>query len=237
MRALFSSRISRGCRILVFDAITKRDTLHIIRTLQPLYPKVFWTGSLGLAEVWPNISRAEQPLPPAAVRQVRCLGFCASAYEIAKKQLAYSQSRGLTVVPVEIDAYIEGDQTVPHRAAAAALDALAHGNVILAPAVERYSYQPGTSVRIMECFGTLAPLVCESAVFDRLIIVGGETSQAIFRHLHVNHLELGRALEPGVAQGRILDGALTGREFALKGGSMGSVPVLEKMMCRWEDVQ
>ena len=231
-------QISRGCRILVFDAITKRDTLHIIRTLQPLSPKVFWTGSLGLADgLAEYLYGPEQPLPPAAVRQVRCLGFCASAYEIAKKQLAYSQSRGLTVVPVEIDAYIEGDQTVPHQAAAAALDALAHGNVILAPAVERYSYQPGTSVRIMECFGTLAPLVCESAVFDRLIIVGGETSQAIFRHLHVNHLELGRALEPGVAQGRILDGALTGREFALKGGSMGSVPVLEKMMCRWEDVQ
>lgn len=102
------------------------------------------------------------------------------------------------MVPVEIDAYIEGDQTVPHQAAAAALDALAHGNVILAPAVERYSYQPGTSVRIMECFGTLAPLVCESAVFDRLIIVGGETSQAIFRHLHVNHLELGRAWSPAL---------------------------------------
>ncbi len=44
----------------------------------------------------------------------------------------------------------------------------------------------------------LAPFVCESAVFDRLIIVGGETSQAIFRHLHVNHLELGRALSPAL---------------------------------------
>ena len=68
---------------------------------------------------------------------MRCLGFCASAYEIAKKQLAYSQSRGLTVVPVEIDAYIEGDQTVPHQAAAAALDAFALGYVFLAAAVER----------------------------------------------------------------------------------------------------
>ena len=236
--AAVEHQLAEGTRILVFDAITRADVLHLLKTLAPRYPKVFWTGSLGIADgLAEYLYGPEQPLPPAAVRQVRCLGFCASAYEIAKKQLAYSQSRGLTVVPVEIDAYIEGDQTVPHQAAAAALDALAHGNVILAPAVERYSYQPGTSVRIMECFGTLAPLVCESAVFDRLIIVGGETSQAIFRHLHVNHLELGRALEPGVAQGRILDGALTGREFALKGGSMGSVPVLEKMMCRWEDVQ
>ncbi len=89
-------QISRGCRILVFDAITKRDTLHIIRTLQPLYPKVFFGPVLsGLRMVWPNISMGRNSLPPAAVRQVRCLGFCASAYEIAKKQLAYSQSGGL----------------------------------------------------------------------------------------------------------------------------------------------
>lgn len=53
----------------------------------------------------------------------------------------------------------------------------------------------------MECFARLAPLVCGRAAFDRLVIVGGETSQAIFREIGVQHLELGRQLEPGVAQG------------------------------------
>ena len=79
-------------------------------------------------------------------------------------------------------------------------------------------------------------LHCAQARFDRLVIVGGETSQTIFRELGVEHLSLGCALEPGVAQGRILDGVLAGKEFALKGGSMGTVSVLEKMMgCKEAD--
>ena len=45
-----------------------------------------------------------------------------------------------------------------------------------------------------------------------------------------------RALEPGVAQGLMLDGCFAGREFALKGGSMGREDTLEKMLCRKEVV-
>ena len=89
-------QISRGCRILVFDAITKRDTLHIIRTLQPLYPKVFWTGSLGLADgLAEYLYGPEQPLPPAAVRQVRCLGFCAPHMKLRKNSLRILSPGGL----------------------------------------------------------------------------------------------------------------------------------------------
>lgn len=149
--------------------------------------------------VWPNISMGRNS-PSLRPQSAKCAASASVPLhmKLRKNSLrilspgAYSGSCGNRRL-------YRGRSNCPPSAAAAALDALAHGNVILAPAVERYSYQPGTSVRIMECFGTLAPLVCESAVFDRLIIVGGETSQAIFRHLHVNHLELGRALEPGVA--------------------------------------
>lgn len=227
-------RLEEGARILVFDAITRADTLRILRTLQPVYPKVFWTGSLGIADGLAEYLYGPVREAAFAPRDLRCLCFCASAYDIAKRQIAYSMEQGLTLVPVNIDAYAEGDSAVPEQAARAAKAALSAGNVMLAPQVERYSYQPGVSVRIMECFSRLAPLVCQDAAFDRLVIVGGETSQAIFRQLRVEHLRLGRALEPGVAQGRILDGLLSGKEFALKGGSMGSLPVLEKMMCRRE---
>ena len=37
----------------------------------------------------------------------------------------------------------------------------------------------------------------------------------------------------GIAEGVIDDGDLAGREFALKGGSVGSDQALEKMLCRW----
>ena len=71
---------------------------------------------------------------------------------------------------------------------------------------------------------------------ERLVIIGGETSQGVLRQFGVEHLQLGCALEPGVAQGLMLDGCFAGREFALKGGSMGREDTLEKMLCRKEVV-
>ena len=229
-----AEQIAQGVRILVFDAITRADTLHIISSLFPHYPKVFWTGSLGLADGLAQYLYG--PAQPARIpgSSPRCLGFCASAYEIARRQIQFSASRGLHPVPLDMDAYLDGDKSVPERAIRQALDALSRHNVMLAPHVERYSYQPGTSQAILACLAQIAPRICEQAAFDRLVIVGGETSQTIFRELGVQHLSLGRALEPGVAQGRILDGLLAEKEFSLKGGSMGSLEVLEKMMGRQE---
>lgn len=229
-----ADQIAHGARILVFDAITRADTLHIISTLFPHYPNVFWTGSLGLAD-----GLAQFLYGPAQPTHIsgslpRCLGFCASAYEIAHQQIQFSASLGLHPVPLDMDAYLDGDGSVIERAVSQVLDVLGQNNVMLVPYVDCHSYQPGTSQAILACFAQIAPRVCKRALFDRLVIIGGETSQTIFRELRVEHLSLRRALEPGVAQGYILDGLLAGKEFALKGGSMGSLTALEKMMGRQE---
>ena len=229
-----ADQIAKGAKILVFDAITREDTQRILSTLFPLYPNVFWTGSLGLADglaqyLFGDVRPARIPaLAP------HCLGFCASAYEIAKRQIQFSAQRGLCPVQLDVDAYLDGDEDAVERAVEQTLDALRRGNGMLVPHVDRYSYQPGTSQAILECLARAVPRICKQASFDRLVIVGGETSQTIFKELGVEHLRLGRALEPGVAQGRILDGVPAGKEFTLKGGSMGSLEALEKMMGRQE---
>ncbi len=230
-----SRQVEAGARILIFDAITREDTLRIISTLYPHYPKVFWTGSLGLADGLAQYLYGDVRPADTSVRPLRCLGFCASAYEIARRQVEYSEALGLHVVRLDMDAYIDGDPQVLRRAAQEAADAVKSANVLLMPAVKKYSYQSGTSRRIMQCFHELAALVCPKARFDRLVMVGGETSQAVFSALDVRHLSLGQQLETGVAQGKIEDGLLAGREFSLKGGSMGGLHVLEKMMCCFKE--
>ena len=74
--------------------------------------------------------------------------------------------------------------------------------------------------------------LCRQPAFDRLVIVGGETAQEIFARTSVASLRLGLPLGTGIAEGTIMDGPLTGREFAMKGGSMGTPSSLETMMCR-----
>ncbi|MCI8649388.1 MAG: four-carbon acid sugar kinase family protein [Anaerotruncus sp.] len=228
-----AEQLAAGHRILVFDAITRQDTLHILQTLAPLYPKVFWTGSLGIADgLATYLYGAPQP-HLFQKRPVRSLCFCASAYEMAKKQVEKSRENGLLVTELEIDALLDGDESAKTRAVADCLEKNRRGNVMFLPRVQRYSYQPGVSQRIMQAMGECAQQICQRAQFERIAVIGGETAQEIFARLAVGRMRLTGKLEPGVAEGEILDGLLAGKEFAIKGGSVGSVDALEKMLCNW----
>ena len=231
-----TEQVEKGCRIVVFDAITKADTLHILQTLLPHFKKVFWTGSLGIADGLAEQlfgSWQQTVFPP---EKIRSLGFCASAYEVCKAQQEYSQKRGLQLVKLDIDNYIEGKTEILSKAIDEALQGNKTGNVMIVPEVKKYSYKPGTSVKILECINAVAPLICQQATFERLVIIGGETSQAVFKVTKTQHLELGRPLETGVAQGIIVDGLMAGKEFSLKGGSLGTEVTLEKMLRHCEVV-
>lgn len=223
-----------GCRIVVFDAITRQDTLRILRTLQPAFPNVFWTGSLGIAdglgEYLFGPSRAAELHP----RPIKCLCFCASAYAMSKRQIEASVKNGLQVVEMDIDAIIDQNSDWLGRITERVLQANERGNVMLVPHVKKYSYKPGTSRKIMDCICQCAPYLCGRSTFDRLVVIGGETAQAVFKAAGVNYLRLEGSLEPAVAQGKILDGILAGKEFAVKGGSVGSIDALEKMLCKWD---
>lgn len=229
-----SKRLSEGCRIIVFDAVTREDTKRLIETLYPVYRKVFWTGSLGIADGLAEYFLGSWQKSVFAAREIRCLGFCASAYGIAKKQIEYSRQRGLHVVAADIDAYMDGDADVIGRCIHEIQESIKSGNTMLLPFTEKYSCEQGVSRRILEAVRETASEVCRSSDFERLVVIGGETSQTVFQASGVNYLELGRPLEPGTAQGKILDGVMKGKEFSLKGGSMGTECTLEKMMCRRE---
>lgn len=236
IQKMTAQKVAEGCRIVVFDAITQKDTLEIIRTLQPLYSRVFWTGSLGIADGLAQYFFGDAHAFPMKKRNIRSLCFCGSAYDSAKRQIEFSSESGLQTVEVDIDTAIDGNRSQEiRRVAAAALEQNRKGNVMLLPKVQKYSYQNGTGSLIMECFSKLAAQICHRAVFDRLVVVGGETAQIVFQASEITRIALKNKLEPGVAEGKILDGPLAGKEFALKGGSVGSDVALEKMLCHWEE--
>jgi len=229
-------QIENGRRILVFDAITKADTLHILRELIPVYPNVFWTGSLGIADGLAEYLFGQRlPQKPSTSRDVRSLCFTASGYEIVQKQIEFSRDRGLHVVTLDVDAWIDGQNDVPFKAAEDASSALKKRNVMVRPLVKKYSRLPGTNLKILDCLGITAQRLCAQPAFKRLVIIGGETAQEIFARTGVTSLSLGLPLGTGIAEGEILDGPLQNCEFAMKGGSMGTPSSLEVMMCRRVD--
>lgn len=228
--------LASGKRIVVFDAVTKADTLSILRALMPEYPHAFWTGSLGIADALAEYFFGEPCRTVPKARPARCLGFSASAYPMAEKQIAVSCAAGLKKVMLDMDAVIDGDVYEERRAVEQCLENICTANTLLQPHTEKYSYQPGTSRAIMESIGRCAEKICRKAQFDRLVVIGGETAQRITALLGVQSLYLTAKLEPGVAEGILCGGALDGKEFALKGGSVGSEYALEKMLGHWEEM-
>lgn len=228
-------QLAAGKRILVFDAVTKADTLAILQALMPDWPHAFWTGSLGIADALAEYFFGKAR--PAALhsRAVRTLGFCASAYPMAEKQIDVSCAAGLQLVELDMDAVIGGDTRSERYAIEKCLESIRTGNTLLRPHVEKYSYKEGTSRAIMASVGCCAEEICRKASFDRLAVIGGETAQCITARLGVRSIELTAKLEPGVAEGTLCGGVLDGKEFALKGGSVGSEQALEKMLCRWKE--
>ena len=227
--------VDEGKRIIVFDAVTKADTMHILGTLMPRFPNVFWTGSLGIADgLAEKLFGERKPLPPRGFRSLRNLCFTASGYGIVKKQIAFSQSRGMKTVAVNADAWIDGQTDESARAADEAAEALKSANVMVYPHIEKHSHRPGANLKILSCIADTAERICRTAAFDRLTVIGGETAQSVMGRLGINQLELGQPLGTGIAEGMILDGLPAGKEFAMKGGSMGTERSLEAMMCRLE---
>lgn len=229
-----SACIASGCRIIVFDAVTKADTLTILSELVPRYSKVFWTGSLGLADGLAEYFYGQPVVTPVRRRDIRSLVFCGSAYDTAKRQIDHSARQNLSVVKLSIDAVIAGRRTeILQKTIQQALGENKRGNVVIMPHAEDCSYKPGTSAIIMQCMEELASVLTAQAVFDRLVVIGGETAQAVFRAAGIQELALTGKLEAGVAEGVICGGPLHNKEFALKGGSVGSDEALDKMMCRF----
>lgn len=225
--------VSAGHRIVVFDAVSRQDALRILSALFDEFPKVFWTGSLGIADGLATYLYGAPKPPVLKKRDITSVCFCASAYDAAKRQIERSRANGLQVTELDIDAYMDGDPSALDAAVADVIAKNRTGNVILVPRVAKYSYKPGTSARILECIERCAATICTAADFDRLVVIGGETAQTVFRTLGVESLTLERKLEPGVADGILNGGVLDQKEFALKGGSVGSEDALEKMICRW----
>ena len=84
--------------------------------------------------------------------------------------------------------------------------------------------------RILSVMAECAQRLSAACEFDRLVIIGGETSAAILRTLGITRLQILALPETGTALGRIDDGALRGKSFAAKGGSVGTDEALLHML-------
>lgn len=224
--------VEAGKKIIVFDVITFEDGMHIVETLQPVYPEVMWAGSTGIVEnllvyLYGPMKKAEKK-----AENPKCICFSGTAYGATAKQIKTAVEAGkLHVIDLDISRVLKKDLTVFDEIEKSAFEANARGeNVLIRQMVPEGIESEGLDKKILNGLCECAGRICESVDFDRLVIIGGETSQALFARLGITTLQMEAPPEVGCGVGTIADGPYKGKKFAMKGGSTGSEKVLLKLI-------
>ena len=230
-REVVEKKLEDSCRILIFDAVSDQDCRDIFSALHRDYPNALWAGTLGLLGGVTKTLYGKGTKKEKEPENIRCACFCGSAYEVSREQIAYSEMRGLKVVPLKIDACLKGQEEEElQRVARACQLANQKQNFMVIPHVPQELSGKDLPHKILQILVKCANEVCSRVFVNRIVIIGGETAGAIFRSFQVTRLLIQEKPETGVAAGRVLDGIYAEWGFAAKGGSVGTLEALEKML-------
>ncbi len=219
--------IAAGNEIIVFDVTGDADCEKIIHTLLPKYPNALWAGSNGLGWGLANEFLAK---PKDTVYfphdDLRCVCFTASAYSVVRRQISEAEKYGLKEIWLDMDRVLEGDEAAISETVESCITT--GSNFIVSPKISTQNGGPVVSQKILSAISECAERICAKLDFDRVVVVGGETSFAILDALKVSKLYISEKPETGIGTGIIGDGPYKGKEFSIKGGSIGS----ERAICR-----
>jgi len=230
------NKITAGIKILLFDSVSNEDCSKIIDTLLKVYPTALWAGTLGLIQAFTvKLFVAISPVV-CKKRNIKNACFSTTKYTISMDQIRCAQASGLQVITLDIDSVLKtGAEGVLDRVFEECVKANQTGDFIVITHLSDELEFSGASSLILSTLIECADRVCKSIVFDRLVIIGGETSNAILNRMGTTTLLLNQKPETGIAAGILLDGYYGGCEFAAKGGSVGSINALKKMLCKYEE--
>lgn len=207
-----------GPRLLIADAVTDSDLVRLAGAALGTFR--LFCGSAGLMAAlmevgdWaPRAARTE--LPPAP--QGPGLVIAGSRHARTREQIEYLRKSDTLVLEVGTGAAGEGSrfQELAEQAAAA----LAGGaDVVLAAG------PAGAGPDRPEVAGALS-LLCAEVVCRCppafLVMTGGETAGAVCRALAVSVLQVLGEIAPGIPNGRLSGGPLSGASFVTKAGAFG----------------
>ena len=230
--AAVKREVNSGKKILVFDVITFEDGMRIVNELQPVYPEVMWAGSTGIVENLLVYLYGPMKHAGRKAQKPRCVCFSGTAYEATAEQIKVAQEEtDLKVLDLDVRRVLAEDRSIFDEIEEDALAAVSKGkNVLVRQRVFGESEREGLDRVILQGLCECARRICGKVPFDRLVVIGGETSQALFSSLGITTLEMEEPPEVGCGVGIITDGPYKGKKFAIKGGSTGSNQVLLKLM-------
>jgi uncharacterized protein YgbK (DUF1537 family) len=234
-----------GRRIIVFDAVSRRDLAVIAEVTFAMERMPLLAGSAGLAgEIARILAPARinaEPERQRTFRHILIIGGSASA--VTHAQLQRLQDAGLpsfellkNLVSGDGGTEIEGRRNLA-RLLGSALDG---GSVILRTFAERWTCGSDGAVpipqRITDVMAGVVLEVLREARVDAcdlaLILTGGDTALGVLRLLDYQGIELEGELLDGIVRGNLRGGPWDGLTVVTKAGAFGKEDALFRIMER-----
>jgi uncharacterized protein YgbK (DUF1537 family) len=249
LRRVVEGELRAGRRIIVFDAVSRRDLATIAEVALSMETVPLLAGSAGLAGEVARILVPGQieigPERQRTFRRVLIVGGSASA--VTHAQLQQLRDGGLPSFELPGN-LVFGDgraETEGRRNLAGLLgSALAGGSVIFRTFAERWTGNGdgGTPVpqRITDVMADVALEALKEARVDAgdlaLILTGGDTALSVLQLLDYEGIELEEELLAGIVRGNLRGGPWEGLTVVTKAGAFGKGDALVRIVERLEAV-
>jgi uncharacterized protein YgbK (DUF1537 family) len=213
-------RLDESCQLITADAADERHLDILTQAVLPLAGRVLLVGSAGWAERLAFACKgltANLPAAPGA------LGVVGSLSAIATRQVQVASQAGATVVPFP-SPVTHAMASEPAHDWQALTHALAAGRsaVLWSHPGDLHSASRPAGKRVLRSLAASVRQLLSTTPVSGLVVVGGDTAQAVLRALHASGLVLIGEVAPGVPYGRLLDGPFAGLPVVTKAGGFGA---------------
>jgi D-threonate/D-erythronate kinase len=239
--------LQQGIKILIFDAVTRRDLEHIAEVAFERAENPLFIGSAGLAEeVAKKLASGSKPsrsLRHKTLKPVQhILIVSGSASRVSHEQLNYVE-QAMSIHSFQIDqSFLTGGKN--HRLAVeeGCIEqiswAFIQGTVILKATEERMTQVDPEGLpipnRITESLGRIAASVLERCHLNAedvaLVLFGGDTALSALESLKTDGIEIEGEILKGIVIGRLMGGRWSGLRIVTKAGAFGKVEALGKIL-------
>jgi uncharacterized protein YgbK (DUF1537 family) len=220
-------------RLVTADAVEERHLDILTQASLPMAGRILFVGSAGWAE---RLALAYKDRMPKGVQSPGALGVVGSLSAVASRQVEAASQAGVLVLPWHTPsarplACPGGPdwQALRHR--------LAGGSSVLLwtnPGGSSTAARAAGQRVLRAVAGSVHELLATTPV-SGLLIVGGDTAQAVLRALQASGLALAGEVASGVPYGRLLDGPFAGLLMATKAGGFGTESVIAECLTFLQD--
>jgi uncharacterized protein YgbK (DUF1537 family) len=223
---------NKGNRIIIFDAVSRRDLTNIVDVAFSMDRKPLFVGSAGLAEevakkLYPSKNRPSQPLQRVSKPVQHIFIISGSASSVTHQQLKRLEERNIPFFELNQFLLTDDHPEVLRKKKELSLgisNSLSKGHAVLkAPSEILPSRDILIHLKITKTLAAIALMVLEESKVDVhdlvLILTGGETALSIINTLRVEEIEIEGELLEGIVKEHLIGGGI--------GTALRSSPKLE----------